>query len=95
MTWAALLLRAVLLYIFLLVLLRVSGKRTLRESGSLDLLLALVLSTVCSQFAFGRLSPVDTVAIVGVLLSMHVTAHSLARYSPPLARFLGGRPVQL
>lgn len=89
MTWLALPLRALLIYAFLLLLLRLSGRRALRQSSAFDLVLALVLSSIASAFAFGQITAAAMVAATGSLLAVHLGANVLAHHSAGAAALLG------
>ena len=90
MTWLALPLRALLIYVFLWLLLRLSGKRALNHSGALDIVLALVLSSVASAFVFGQIPAATTIAALGSLLALHLGVHALRGHAAG-----SGEPPQL
>jgi uncharacterized membrane protein YcaP (DUF421 family) len=89
MTWLALPLHALLIYAFLLLLLRLSGRRALNQSSAFDVVLALVLSSVASAFAFGQITAAAMIAATGSLLALHLAAHLLAHSSDTAASVLG------
>ena len=80
MTWLALPLRALLIYAFLLLLLRLSGKRALDQSSAFDIVLALVLSSVASAFAFGQITAAAMVAATGSLLALHLATRVVSHH---------------
>lgn len=88
MTWLPLPLRALLMYAFLLLLLRLSGRRALNQSSAFDVVLALILSSVASAFAFGQVNAAAMIAATGALLIMHLGAHAAAHHSPAIASLL-------
>lgn len=88
-------LRVVLIYGYLLLLVRLAGRRGLKQTTALDLLVALLLSSLTTSFAMGEVSAASTVAATGVLLGMHLGVSQACQRSSRLARLFGpvsGRP---
>ena len=94
--WSELVLRAVIVYIFLLVLLRFTGKRQVCQLSSFDLVLLLVLSNAVQNAMNGG----DDSVLAGIILaSVLVLLNSLvglATYkSKKLEALMEGRPLIL
>ena len=94
--WLELVLRAVIVYIFLLVLLRFTGKRQVGQLSSFDLVLLLVLSNAVQNAMNGG----DDSVLAGIILaSVLVLLNSLvglATYkSKKLEALMEGRPLIL
>ena len=94
--WSELVLRAVIVYIFLLVLLRFTGKRQVGQLSSFDLVLLLVLSNAVQNAMNGG----DDSVLAGIILaSVLVLLNSLvglATYkSKKLEALMEGRPLIL
>jgi len=94
--WLELVLRAVIVYIFLLVLLRFTGKRQVGQLSSFDLILLLVLSNAVQNAMNGG----DNSVLAGIILaSVLVLLNSLvglATYkSKKLEALMEGRPLIL
>jgi uncharacterized membrane protein YcaP (DUF421 family) len=91
-TAVALPLRALLMYLYLLLLTRLAGKRALKQTTALDLVVALILSSLAASFAFGDLSAATAIAGTGTILLLHLGVHYVSFRSAGLARLLGLRP---
>ncbi|MBI5032860.1 MAG: DUF421 domain-containing protein [Chloroflexi bacterium] len=97
------LLRLVLLYVFFLILLRISGKRTIslgklgsRENlspgTSFDFVIALIASDLPDDIIFGEVPVAQGVVAIGTLLSLHVLVSFLAYQVPFIGRLVDGKP---
>jgi uncharacterized membrane protein YcaP (DUF421 family) len=93
MNLAALALRALLVYLYLLLLTRLAGRRGLKQTTALDLVVALLLGSLTASFAFGDLAASSAVAATGTILLLHLGAYYAACRSRRLGRLLGLRPV--
>jgi uncharacterized membrane protein YcaP (DUF421 family) len=88
--------RALLVYFFLIVMLRLFGKRELAQLNPFDLIVLLTLSNTVQNAIIGEDNSV-TGGIVGaasLLLTNYIVARILFRY-PSLDRVLGGSPTLL
>lgn len=89
-------LRALALYVALLVLLRVGGRRTLQEMTTFDLVLLLVISEATQQALLGDdFSLVNALLVIGTLLVADVGLSLLKGRSARLSRLLEGVPTLL
>lgn len=89
MNLASLPLRALLIYCYLLIVVRLAGKRTLRQTSALDLLVALIISALGASFALGEMAAATAVAGTGTFLALHVGMYYAAYRSSKVARWLG------
>src|SRR3954449_5109592 len=89
-------LRAVLVYGFLLIALRVLGKRELAQQNTLDLLVILLVANAVQNGIIGNDNSV-TGALVGaaILFAPHPLLSSLAYRLPLAARLMEGDPSYL
>jgi uncharacterized membrane protein YcaP (DUF421 family) len=89
-------LRAAALYAILLVLFRVTGRRSLRETTPFDLVLLLVIGEATQQALLGEdFSLVNAVVVVTTLLLMDVGLSLLKGRSPTVERVIDGVPTIL
>lgn len=96
MPWWEFVLRAVVVYVLVLLMVRLSGKRTVGQLTPFDLLVVVLLGTAVQNALIG----VDTSLLGGVLLAATLLLLNwlLARISArwwPVERLLEGRPVIL
>ena len=86
--------RAVAIYFFLLILLRVAGKRALSEMNTFDLILALIISEAVSNAIQGEdHSLVNGFVAATTLIFLDVIMSLAKGRSKTLERWLDGLPV--
>jgi uncharacterized membrane protein YcaP (DUF421 family) len=86
--------RAVAMYVFLLVLLRITGKRTLSEVTAFDFIVLLIISETTQQAMTGNDFSVTNAAIlVLTLIILQRAADWLSDRSSRADRVLNDRPV--
>lgn len=91
--WLELVLRAVIIYVFLLVLLRFTGKRQVGQLSPFDLVLLLVLSNaVQNAMSGGDNSLLAGIILAGVLVLLNSLVGLLAYKSKRLEALVEGRP---
>jgi uncharacterized membrane protein YcaP (DUF421 family) len=89
-------LRAAALYLLLLVLVRLTGRRSLRETSAFDLVLLLVIGEATQQALLGEdFSLVNAVLVVVTLLLMDVGLSLLKQRSAAAERVIDGVPTLL
>jgi len=89
-------LRAAALYTILLLLFRVTGRRSLRETTPFDLVLLLVIGEATQQALLGEdFSLVNAVVVVTTLLLMDVGLSLLKGRSATVERVIDGVPTIL
>jgi len=87
--------RAVMIFCYGLVLLRLSGKRTFGRWSALDIVISIILGSILGRALTGSAPFIGTLAAAAVLVAMHVAvAFALAR-SRMLARWIEGNSVVL
>jgi uncharacterized membrane protein YcaP (DUF421 family) len=81
-------------YIVLLVIFRVAGKRTLNDMTAFDLVLVLIISEAVQQGMVGDdYSLTNAFLLVGTLVAIDVLLSVLKHRFPAFGRALDGRPV--
>jgi uncharacterized membrane protein YcaP (DUF421 family) len=86
--------RAVIVYVGLLILLRLSGKRTVGELSVFDLIVVIVLgSAVRSSLLGNDKSLLGGLLVVTVLLLVDFVVAFLAARYKPIEHLIDGRPV--
>jgi len=87
--------RAVLIFFYGLVMLRLSGKRTFAHMSAVDLVISIIVGSNLSRPMTGGVPLWGTLASVAVLVGLHLlVAHTVTR-SPLLSKWLEGMPVVL
>jgi uncharacterized membrane protein YcaP (DUF421 family) len=69
--------RAVFAYVTLLVLVRVSGKRTVKQGSPFDFTIALVLGDIFDDAVWAEVPMSEFVVAAGVLVALHVAMDTL------------------
>ncbi|QGN48685.1 DUF421 domain-containing protein [Micromonospora sp. WMMC415] len=91
-----LLLVAVLVYPALVVILRVSGKRTLSKLNAFDLVVTVALGSTLATILLSRdVSLVEGILALGLLVALQYAVALLAVRWPPSQRLLKARPTML
>lgn len=86
--------RAAILYFALLVMVRVSGKRTVGQFTPFDLLVVLLLSeTVSAALSAGDNSVTAGLLLAGTLIGLNLAVAYATSRSEKLERIVQGRPV--
>lgn len=94
--WWEFALRGVVVYLFLLVFLRLTGKRQTGQYAPFDLVLLLILSNaVQNSMNAGDNSLVGGLISAATLMACHVALAHLTFRMPRLARLVDGRPQVL
>lgn len=87
--------RVVVVYAFLLGVVRLLGKRKLGDYSAFDLVIAVLLADLASEVVFGTVTLVHGLLAVGMIAAVHYGKHHLAYASPWLQHWLGGSPTVL
>lgn len=95
MRLAAIALRALFAFLFLLLIVRISGKRTVGQATPIDLLAALILGDLIDDAVWGDVSAAQFVAAAGTLMLVHVLTAAAASVSPLVERAVCGVPIEL
>jgi uncharacterized membrane protein YcaP (DUF421 family) len=89
-------LKAIALYLTLLVLFRITGRRSLQQTTTFDLVLLLVIGEAAQPALIGNDSSLTTAVLaVATLLSIDVVMSLLKRRTGRLERVLEGQPTIL
>lgn len=94
--WWEFIVRAVIVFCVLLVLVRVSGRRTVGQFTPFDLLVVMLLSeAVSNSLSGGDDSVVGGLVIAGTLVALNMGAAYLSSHSKKMSDLLDGSPVLL
>jgi uncharacterized membrane protein YcaP (DUF421 family) len=86
--------RAVVVYLVLLILFRLSGKRTLAEVTTFDFVLLLIISEATQQaMVDGDNSMTNSFLLVCTLIGLNVLMSELKQHFKPIERILDGMPL--
>lgn len=89
-------LRAVAIYLLLLVLFKVAGRRTLAELTTFDLVLLMVIGEATQQALLGEdFSMTNAVLVIATLIAIDIGFSLAKQRSPWFARVLDGGPTVL
>jgi uncharacterized membrane protein YcaP (DUF421 family) len=87
--------RAVLIFFYGLILLRISGRRTFGHWSALDIVVSIIVGSALGRALTGNAPLPGTMAAAAVMVGLHVLiAYAVARFHG-LARFVEGRPIVL
>ena len=86
--------RALFIYLFLLMIFRISGKRTMAQITSFDLLLTFIIGNAVQQaILVDDYSVTNAVLLVVTLVGLDILISVLKQHSSPLARLIEGTPL--
>jgi uncharacterized membrane protein YcaP (DUF421 family) len=89
-------LRATAVYLFILVVFRISGKRSLSQITTFDFILLLIISEATQQALLGDdFSVINAWVVVATLISLEIIFSWMRRRMPALDRVLESLPVVL
>jgi len=94
-TWQQMSLRAAIIFIYGLVLLRIAHKRVLGKWTALDFVLSIIIGSNLSRALTGSAPFVPTLIATTVLIALHTLLVDLAARFEPLGPLLKGRPAKL
>ena len=88
--------RGVTIYVFLWLIFRISGKRTLAETSPFELVLLLIISEVTNQaMVDSDHSITNAFLLIMTLVGMSVLLSAIKHYVPRASRILEGLPLPL
>jgi uncharacterized membrane protein YcaP (DUF421 family) len=94
--WWEFILRGVIVFCVLLVMVRVSGRRTVGQFTPFDLLVVMLLSeSVSNSLTGGDDSVAGGLIVAATLVALNMTAAYLSSHSKHMADLLDGSPVLL
>jgi uncharacterized membrane protein YcaP (DUF421 family) len=88
-------LRATVIYFFLLVVVRLLGKRTVGHSTAFDFIVALILGEVVDEPIYGDVPLIQALLVIAVIGGWHVVNAYLSYRSQTFDRLTGGSPTVL
>lgn len=87
--------RAVVIFFYGLVMLRLSGRRTFAQFSAVDLVVSIIVGSNLSRAMTGEVPFWGTLASVAVLVALHLILAYAAAGSPMIARWVEGDAVLL
>ena len=88
-------LRATIIYVVLLVVVRLLGKRTVGGATAFDFMVALILSEVVDEPIYGDVPMSQALVVIGVVGGWHAVNSWLSYRSRRFDRLTGGEPTVL
>lgn len=87
--------RAVLIFFYGLLLLRLSGRRTFGDWSALDVIISIIIGSALARALTGSAPLPGTLAAAAVLTALHVVIGYLVAHSKAASRIVEGAPVEL
>ena len=87
--------RAAVVFVYGLVMLRLSGRRTFAQMSAVDLIISIIVGSNLSRAITGGVPFFGTLASVAVLVALHLILAYAVATSPTLAKWVEGDPVLL
>ena len=89
-----LMIRGIAVYLFLLLIFRISGKRSLRNATTFDFVMLLIVAETTQQALVGDDSSVTgAFLLIVVLVGTDIVLSLVKRWSPRIDRLLEGQPL--
>ena len=89
-----LMVRGIAVYLFLLLIFRISGKRSLRNATTFDFVMLLIVAETTQQALVGDDSSVTgAFLLIIVLVGTDIVLSLVKRWSPRIDRLLEGQPL--
>jgi uncharacterized membrane protein YcaP (DUF421 family) len=89
-----LVIRGIAVYLFLLLIFRISGKRSLRNATTFDFVLLLIIAETTQQALVGEdASVTGAVLLIVLLVGTDILLSLLKRWSPRIDRLLEGQAL--
>lgn len=92
MSLLALAFRAIITLAFLVLALRLAGKRGIGGIGALELLLAFLLGNLGAATLLGQMSVLESIITAGALIWIHLLVNTFARLFPQWHAWVFGTP---
>jgi uncharacterized membrane protein YcaP (DUF421 family) len=87
--------RAVLIFFYGLILLRLSGPRMFGRWSALDIVISIMVGSALARTMTGGAPLLGTMAAAAVMALLHMVLGHLVARSPSLAHLVEGKPVKL
>lgn len=88
-------LRATFVYFFLLIVVRILGKREIGATSAFDLIVALILGEVVDEIIYGDVTMVQGVTAIGVVAVWHLLNSWASFKSQTIDKLTGASPTVL
>ena len=89
-------LRSAVMYLFMLVVFRISGKRSLSQITTFDFILLLIISEATQQTLVGKdYSMTNAFVVIATLITLDTAFSWMENRSPVFSRVVGSLPVVL
>lgn len=86
--------RGIIIYVFLLIIFRIMGKRSLSETTTFDFILLLIISEVTQQALVGKdFSLTGSMILIGTLISVDLLFSFVKDRFPLLGKVMEGMPL--
>jgi uncharacterized membrane protein YcaP (DUF421 family) len=86
--------RAAAIYLFVLLLIRISGKRTLSETTTFDFVLLMLIGEATQQALLGNdFSLVTAFTVILTLVGLDILVSFVKRSSPAVEKWIDGLPL--
>ncbi|WP_417526253.1 DUF421 domain-containing protein [Marinovum sp.] len=93
--WWQMSLRAVIIFLYAILLYRVAPRRSFSNLSAQDIVLTVILGSSLSRSLTGNAPLLPTLAATGLLVVLYVSVTALAPRSKIVSRLLKGRPITL
>ena len=93
--WWQMSLRAVIIFLYAILLYRVAPRRSFSNLSAQDIVLTVVLGLSLSRALTGNAPLLPTLAATGLLVVLYISVTALAPRSKVVSRLLKGRPITL
>lgn len=93
--WWQMSLRAVIIFLYAILLYRVAPRRSFSNLSAQDIVLTVVLGSSLSRALTGNAPLLPTLAATGLLVVLYISVTALAPRSKVVSRLLKGRPITL
>jgi uncharacterized membrane protein YcaP (DUF421 family) len=93
--WWQMMVRAVVIFVYGLFLIRIASNRAFGRATAVDLLLAVILGSVLSRALTANAELLPTMAAAGLIVAVHRLLGQLAFRWPWFARLIKGRTLPL
>ena len=88
--------RSAAVYLFVLVVFRISGKRSLSQITTFDFILLLIIGEATQQALLGNdFSIINAVVVIATLTTLELVFSWMGRSAPAFGRIMEGLPVVL
>lgn len=84
--------RAIVIYVFVLIVVRLLGKRTVGNFTAFDLIVAFIISEVVDEPIYGDVPMVQAFVAIGVVAALHYANSFLGFHFPSFDELTGGKP---